>query len=74
MVGAVLLVPRASLVATHAPGSITHHYALSLVLQFKLVCAGVACVAVAASADAAAASASAAVTSYIKVLHAARVA
>ncbi len=37
MVGAVLLVPRASLVATHAPGSITHHYALSLVLQFKLV-------------------------------------
>lgn len=71
MVGAVLLVPRASLVATHAPGSITHHYALSLVLQFKLVCAGVA---VAASTDAAAASASAAVTSYIKVLHAARVA
>ena len=34
MVGAVFPVPRASLVTTHAPGSITHHCALFLVLQF----------------------------------------
>ena len=33
MVGAVLPVPHASLVATHAPGSITLHCALFLVLQ-----------------------------------------
>ena len=65
MVGVAFPVPHASLVATHAQGSITHHCALFLVLQlYNMDCTSV-------PALAAAAAAAAAVTLCVEGLHAA---